>query len=364
MKIALLSAANSIHTVKWANGLASRGVDLHLISAHPLTDRLHPCVTLHLLPFQAPWGYLASVFALRKLLAHIKPDLLNAHYATGYGLLARLCGFKPLLLSVWGSDVYDFPAKSVLHRAFLKGNLKSATAVASTSRCMGRKTAETFAHEQIFITPFGVDEQVFAPKRLERGVPSVVIGTVKTLKDKYGIDTLIEAFALVCAQVGNTIRLTLEITGGGPDLPKLQSLAQRLGVDEQVIFHGQLPHARVPEMLNRLDVYVALSRLDSESFGVAILEASACEKPVVVSDADGPAEVTLDGETGFIVPKNNAKAAAQAILKLVRDPALRWCMGEAGRAHVLEHYTWEKSINIMLEAYHSTIAISRFNISQ
>jgi len=353
MKVMLLAGANSIHTIKWVNGLASRDVEVHLISVHSIAEELDARVTVHVLPYLAPWGYLTSVFALRRLLERIKPDLLNAHYATGYGLLARLCGFKPLLLSVWGSDVYDYPRKSFLHRALLKGNLKAATALASTSHCMARETAKTFAHDQVFVTPFGVDENVFTPVQSISTKRGVVIGTVKTLKDKYGIDTLIEAFALVCAQVGNTIHLTLEITGGGPDLPKLQSLAQRLGVDEQVIFHGQLPHTRVPEMLNRLDVYVALSRL--ESFGVAILEASACEKPVVVSDADGPAEVTLDGKTGFIVPRNNPAAAAEAILTLVRDPALRLRMGQAGRAHVLAHYTWEKSIDIMLDAYRETV---------
>ena len=356
MKVALFSCASSIHTIKWVNGLASRDVEVHLISVHSIAEELDARVTVHILPWLAPWGYLTSVFALRRLLEIIKPDLLNAHYATGYGLLARMCGFKPLLLSVWGSDVYDYPRKSFLHRALLKGNLKAATALASTSRCMARETAKTFAHDQVFVTPFGVDENVFTPVQPICNKRGVVIGTVKTLKDKYGIDTLIEAFALACEQVENTIHLTLEITGGGPDLPKLQSLAQRRGVANQVTFHGPLPHTRVPEMLNRLDIYVALSRLDSESFGVAILEASACEKAVVVSDADGPAEVTLDGQTGFIVPKNSPVAAAEAILKLARDPDLRRRMGQAGRAHVLAHYTWEKSIDIMLDAYQATIA--------
>ena len=63
-------------------------------------------------------------------------------------------------------------------------------------------------------------------------------------------------------------------------------------------------------MLGGLDVYVALSRLDSESFGVAIVEAAACGCPTVVSDVSGPAEVVEDKVTGIIVPRDNPVEAA------------------------------------------------------
>jgi len=176
-----------------------------------------------------------------------------------------------------------------------------------------------------------------------------------TLSSKYGIDTMIEAFALVIKNHTNPNQLVLEITGGGSDLDSLRTLAINLGVETQVVFHGTVSHERVPALLNHLDIYVALSRLDSESFGVAILEASACEKPVVVSDADGPAEVTIDGTTGFIVPRENPQAAADAILKLVKDKELRVQMGRSGRLHVLENYTWDRSLDLMMDAYEKVI---------
>src|SRR5690606_39546541 len=90
-----------------------------------------------------------------------------------------------------------------------------------------------------------------------------------------------------------------------------------------------------------LDVYVALSRQDS--FGVAILEASSCGVPVVVSDADGPAEVVADNQTGFIVPVDDPGFAAARIIDLVLNPELRAQMGALGREHVLRHYTWDRS---------------------
>jgi glycosyltransferase involved in cell wall biosynthesis len=356
MKVVLISAASCIHTTRWANGLVTKGLDVHLISAHDLSHDLDYRVKYHPLKIKSPWGYVFGAFEVRQLLKKIQPVLVNAHYATGYGFLARLVGFKPILFSVWGSDVYDFPEKSFLHRWLLKGNLKSADAIASTSHCMAQKTAETFQHKNVFITPFGIDEKLFffsqKPDELQ---DKIVLGTVKTLKDVYGVDVLIKAFGQAWKKLGKPSNIVLEISGEGPDLEALHKLGYSLGISEQITFHGQVEHANVPRMLNRLDIYCAFSR--AESFGVAILEASACEKPVIVSDADGPAEVTLNGKTGLVVPKEDVEASANAIIKLIQDEKLRNKMGKAGRAHVLEHYTWGKSLNLMLDAYSKILAL-------
>ena len=141
----------------------------------------------------------------------------------------------------------------------------------------------------------------------------------------------------------------MEITGGGSDSDELKDLVKHLGLSKNVIFHGEVDHSNVPKMLNRLDVYCAFSRF--ESFGVAVLEACACEKPVIVSDASGLKEVTLDEITGFVVPKNDVEASADAMMKLVDDGLLSTKMGQSGRKHILENYTWEKSLDLMINAY-------------
>lgn len=351
MRVALLAPGASIHTIRWANGLAGRGVEVHLISAHDIGLGIDPAVRVYRLERSAPSAYVLAASQLATLLKTIAPDLLHAHYATGYGLLARRAGFKPMLLSVWGSDVYDFPSISPLHRWILRSNLRSATAVASTSECMARKVNEVFPHPRLFVVPFGVDETVFVPGRtdLEPGV--IVVGTVKTLSRTYGVDVLIDAFALAVQRLGRAVSLRLEITGRGPDERSLRRQSQQLGLSEHVTFHGPVPHARVPEMLRRLDIFAALSR--EESFGVAAIEAASCEKPVVVSDAEGFTEVTLNEETGLIVPRNNASAAADALVRLVRDEALRASLGREGRLHVLRHYSWAVSLNQLIDTYHT-----------
>ena len=162
MKVALLSSASSIHTVRWANALSEKGLEVHVISQHPQLEPMDKKVKVHLLPFRSVLGYFTMVPSVRKILNEIKPDILNAHYASGYGTTARLVNYRPWLLSVWGSDVYDFPYKSFLHKRLVQKNLLAADAVASTSVCMAEQVNTLAAGlKQISITPFGVDTAFF-----------------------------------------------------------------------------------------------------------------------------------------------------------------------------------------------------------
>ncbi|MBU2964978.1 glycosyltransferase [Amphritea sp. 2_MG-2023] len=370
MKVVILAGASSIHTIRWANGLSAAGIDVHVISQHPEIEALNENVHLHLLPFHGYLGYFTIVPQVRRLLKKIKPDLLNVHYASGYGTTARLVGYSPWLLSVWGSDVYDFPEKSFVHKWLVRKNLLSADAVASTSNCMAEQV-RTIVPElgEISITPFGVDMQSYKDKEgasfvSEKAAGELWVGTVKAMSPKYGVDTLIKAFAITRRQLmeenpklGACLRLRL--VGGGEQIDVLKKLTVSEKVAEVTSFLGPVPHSKVPSVLSDLDIYVALSRADSESFGVAVIEAGAAGCPVVVSNAGGLPEVTLDGVTGFVVPRENPTAAADAIYKLVLDFNLRVKMGRAGASHVAENYDWQTCVEIMKSLYSKVIKESK-----
>jgi L-malate glycosyltransferase len=364
VKIVILSGASSIHTIRWANGLSGAGHEVHVITQHQPVDPFDSSVMVHRFRFLGVLGYFLMVPAVRKLLNEIKPDIVNAHYASGYGTTARLVDYHPWALSVWGSDIYDFPGKSFLHKWLVKKNLRAADHVASTSYCMAKETRSLVPGlGDVSITPFGVDLSAYSEIKPEavKYKQKLVVGTVKAMEVKYGVDTLIEAYALLLkslrARPGYSVpELELRLVGGGEQIPKLQELAQRLGVAESVEFIGRVPHTEVPKELAKLDIYVALSRLDSESFGVAIIEAGAAGRPVVVSDAGGLPEVTVEGETGFVVPRENPQAAATAIEELVLDADLRRNMGAAGQARVAKHYSWDSCIETMLGMYLRTMA--------
>jgi len=295
------------------------------------------------------------------LLDQIQPDIVNAHYASGYGTTARLVNYHPWVLSVWGSDIYDFPYKTFLHKWLVRKNIYSADRVASTSFCMAEKTRSLAPKTcEIEITPFGVEIEAY--QQLLQGATTVrkkiVIGTVKTLKPVYGIDILIKAYAKLLMSLrkhSDTLipELELRLVGGGEQEYELKMLAETLGVEGDVKFIGHVPHAVVPKELAKLDIYVALSR--AESFGVAVIEAGAAGLPVVVSDVGGLPEVVINGKTGFIVPHEDPQAAADAIEKLVLDPDLRCEMGSAGKKHVADSYSWDVCIKSMLEVYSKTI---------
>ncbi len=351
MKLLLLAPASAIHTQRWVEALHGRGVQLVLATQHdPASWRAPIGVKVARLPHCGTAGYFRNVPALKRLLRDERPDLLNAHYASGYGTTAALAGFRPWLLSVWGSDVYDFPYEGRLQGWLLRRNLRHADAVASTSEAMARQVRRLVPDlGPVAVTPFGIDTDRFVPQPQPHD--GIVIGTVKTLAPKYGIDLLLRAFAQVLSAAAPSTVLSLVIVGDGPQRAELEALSRTLGIAAHVRFVGAVPHAEVPQWLNRFDLYVAASRLDSESFGVAVLEASACGLPVVVSDVGGLPEVVVQGETGSVVPREDVAALARAIQRLVAAPELRRRLGAAGRERVLTHYGWPHSIDAMLRCF-------------
>lgn len=363
MKVVILSSANSIHTVQWADHLHRQGLGVHVITQHPANFQYPKGITISCLPFRGFLGYFFNTFALKVMLKKLNPDLVNVHYASGYGTTARLANCGPYILSVWGSDVYEFPYRSIFHKQLLKMNLATADAIASTSQSMAKQT-QLFSPvgTPIFITPFGVDLHRFNPNITSKPYNDsvITIGTVKTLKQVYGIDILLNALAILYHRLYKqnselVNRLNFRIVGGGADLQQLKQLAIELGIANITTFVGAVSHEKVPEELSKLDIYVALSR--QESFGVAVVEAQAMGIPVIVSNVGGLPEVVRDGKTGFIVDSENPNQAAEKIEQLIMDYKLRQQMAHQARNFVESNFSWESCANKMIVAYQNILSI-------
>jgi glycosyltransferase involved in cell wall biosynthesis len=351
MHIALLASAANIHTVRWATAIARRGISVTLYSQHgPAAPELEQAgVKVQMLPHRAMLGYARNAIALRAFYKTAGADFLHVHYVGGYGLTALLSGIRPLMMSVWGADVYDVPERSPVHRWLVRTILNRARLISSTSEVMAHQTLRLGVTRPIEVVPFGVETERFSPRTSKEPAQPATIGTIKTLHPKYGIDTLIEAFAILSkAEISNA---TLRVVGPGDYTEAYKTLAADLGISDRCAFVGPVPHSSVPEELRRLDIFVAASRLDSESFGVAVIEASSCGVPVVVSDAGGLPEVVKDEITGLIVPRENPQQLAEALKRLVADPVLRDRMGLAGRQLVRAKYEWEVCVDAMLRCY-------------
>lgn len=365
MKILFLSAASSIHTVKWVNALAERGHEVFLVynkGHEPKGNGMNKNIILIGLKHKGSLGYYINARELSRLAKKINPDVINVHYASGYGTLARCANLDNYILSIWGSDVYDFPLESKIKNIILKKNVKSATYLASTSNCMAKQLKKVMNDEKldITITPFGVDLKLFDIEKFQQAEKNeTVIGNIKALENKYGIRELILAFEELKKNMKKDEKfdktLKLLVYGEGSQKNAIEQLIKEKGMDDSIKLMGRIPNKEVPKALHEFDIFCALSQLDSESFGVAAVEAMAMEKPVVVSDVDGFKEVTVDTETGFVVPKKDVKLVAEKLKELIVDKNLRAQMGKNGRKRVETLYNWEDNVTAMEKLYYSTM---------
>lgn len=360
MKILFMSYAES-HSIKWVNALALRGFQILFVMQKSVVnevDKLDKSVKVVQLPIKGKKGYYLNFPFLKNIIKKYQPDVINVHFASGYGTMIRLSNAKKVILSVWGSDVYDFPYKSNLCMNIIRKNLLSANQIASTSFCMAEQVRRLIGDtKQITVTPFGVDVEKFKCTGYKRDEEKIVIGNVKVLAPKYGIDDLVKAVALLIKDLSKTEYAFLAnkvycyIYGDGEQKDELNRLIKSVNLEEKVILKGKIEHSKVPEVLNDMDIFCATSVLDSESFGVSVVEAQAVELPVVVTDVDGFKEVVDDGITGYIVRRKNIGEIAEALKRLVIDKNMRKKMGENGRRKVLQKYNFNQNVNQMEELY-------------
>lgn len=357
MKVCYLSSAASIHTVRWVNAMTERGHEVYLISLDsPLDSGIDERVKFIKLNLPAPFGYYLNFFKAKKIINEIKPDILHTHYASGYGTLSRLINYKPTILSVWGSDVYLYPYKSKINMSILKKNLSAPDLIASTSETMKVQTRNILEPEEdIAVTPFGIDIKEFTSSvSNKKDKNKITIGTIKKMETVYGIEYLLRAFKIITHKMPKNFNVELLLVGDGKELECYEGLAKELKIDHLTRFVGQVPHEEVPRYLNKLDIYCAPSL--SESFGVAIIEASACELPVVVSNVGGLPEVVVDNKTGYIVPPKDVESLADKILSLATDQNKRKTFGTNGRQFVMDNYSWEANVGTMEEIYCDLLA--------
>ncbi|MGV3763841.1 glycosyltransferase [Parapedobacter sp.] len=365
MKLLLIGDGNSSHLIKWASSLAREGVDTYIWSLteanHNTYEKLgiphyHANLSHSRTKTLEKLKYLTAISNLKSCVRRVKPDILHAHYASSYGLLGSRTGFHPFIISVWGADVYDFPMKNPFFKRLLVGNLRAADRVLSTSHVMADETRK-YTNKEITVTPFGVDLSVFNGDIYDS--PSVTkeiftVGTIKSLEDKYGINYLIESFSIFRKRYPSG-RFKLLIVGKGSKEAELKKLAKDLNIYRDCEFINAVPHDEVPNYYSTIDVAVFPSILDSESFGVAAVEASAMSKPVIVSSVGGLNEVVVDKVTGIKVPPKDSSALADAMEYLYLNADIRSSMGMAGRARVREFYHWPDNVRQMIGIYKETI---------
>lgn len=338
VKICYLSSVNSPHTIKWCKFFSEKQHEIHLIT---FDQGEIENVNVHYIDLKITsqssrikkLAFLFSFKKVKKIIKEINPDIIHAHRTTGYAFVSALSNFHPYILSVWGSDVYDLP-KNPIYKKFVQFNLKKSDYIFSTSKAMKGRVNELIKKE-VIVTPFGVDINLFRPVNGFKNDQKKIIGTVKTLSPKYGIDYLIRAFKIV-KERNVDANLELHIAGRGEQEMQLKKLCRALKIDKQVKFLGFLNQEKVIETFNSFDISVFPS--NSESFGVAAVEAQACGVPVIVSNVGGLPEATKPGFSSLVVESKNEGQLADAIEQLLNNNQLRKDMARNARKFVEENY--------------------------
>lgn len=341
-KIALLGWAQSRHIQKWAEGLQRRGFKVRVFSPDHHTLEGIDTVTI-------PGGrfcFIRGVSAFRRELELFQPDLLHVHYAGGFGWLGLRSRFRPLVVSAWGADVIDLPRNPLL-RPFIRKVLKSADQVTATSRMLKQACLdlEPGISPEIAVIPFGVE---IPEERHEVDSATFRLCFIKKHTRKYGPEILLRAIARL---VSEGLQLELVMAGQGELTESLKRLSHELKIADRVSFTGFVSGNEITTILQNSQVMVMPSVMESESFGVAVLEASACGRPVIASRIGGVPEVIDDGVTGILVPPGGVSALAESIKRLYHDRDLRQRMGKAGREFVRANYLWDSSLDKMISVY-------------
>ncbi|HEY8505646.1 MAG TPA: glycosyltransferase family 4 protein [Gemmataceae bacterium] len=167
-----------------------------------------------------------------------------------------------------------------------------------------------------------------------------VVLTVGRLQRRKGHDQMIRALPAVAKAVPEVL---YAIVGGGEEEPYLRRLAAEMGVADRVQFLGEPDDAGLVRCYRQCDLFVLPNRqegMDIEGFGIVLLEAQACGKPVVAGASGGTAEAVGGPETGLLVDCTSAGALAATVAGLLGDPERLARMGEAARRRVVERFDW------------------------
>ena len=360
MKICFLAGADSIHSYRWVKYFGDRGHHIDWISLVPTIFSPIANVNLHEMdigsgPFWKKILRVAGAIAkVRRLIKKINPDILHLHYAGTNGLIGILSGFRPIIVTAWGSDVL-FAGKQGITKNIVKYILTQADLVTCDAEHMRNAILEFGVNSQkISLIYFGTDTQRFMPgeKSAEirnklRVFEAPMIISLRNLEPVYDIETLIRAVPLVIIKYPDA---KFVIAGKGSQEQKLRRMVNSLEISNNVEFVGAIQNNELPQYLRTSDIYVSTSLSDA-GLSASTAEAMACETPVVVTNSGENDLWINNGESGFLVDVRNPEKLAEKINYLIGNDHERDIIGRNGREVIVEKNDYNKEMGRMETIY-------------
>ena len=294
------------------------------------------------------------------LLRYMKAKRIDLVYSSTIGVLAgALAARLSLRRHVW--HIHEILVRPKAVARFLSSLvLRLATTVVANSQATAgaldrRRTMR--AAQKIVVVYNSVDTAPFDAARRdtvreELGITdgTIAIGLVGRIHYLKGHDYLLKAASLVRAAGEDDFRALIvgDVFDGYESLrQQLEEAAVAAGLGDKVLWLGR--REDIADIHGALDVLVAPSTLP-ESFGLSVAEAMAARTPTIATDHGGPAELIEDGETGFLIPPDDAEIFAARLLELIRDRDLRTRMGDRGRTRVETRFAPQRFANGIRQA--------------
>jgi glycosyltransferase involved in cell wall biosynthesis len=298
-----------------------------------------------------PWDNPITVSMMGPLLASRDFDVANAHshlmFTTSLAGLKRALSDIPLIITNHGfrvarGTILDL-AQDLYLRSIGRQVLQAADFVISFTHSERNRTVTAgVPAAKAVVIPNGVDTALFRPVSCEP-IPQSIVWTGRFVAEK-GVHYLLEAARLVTSEFPDS---KFMLAGYGDELPDLLSLRRQLGLEDRVFFLGPMSQAQIATLLNRCTA-LALPSL-TEGFPSSVLEAMACEKPVVVTSGIGLEEIV--GDAGVYVPRANPRALADEIKRILRNADMGLELGRRGRQRVVDYYDWRNIVSQVNELF-------------
>jgi glycosyltransferase involved in cell wall biosynthesis len=310
--------------------------------------------------------FLPQILALRGY------DLIHLHYPYPFGgellyLLSKYSGQK-YVLTYHNDLIYNgiiSPFLSLYHTTLIKHVVQSAQKVCFSSLDFARNTRIYHyienPEETAIEIPIGIDSSQFNPNinadglKAEAGLEGkkviLFVGGLDLPHYFKGVDNLLKSYAAVTHDDTHLI-----IVGDGNLKPSYMDLARKLGIAEKTLFTGSVSSRELPLYYSAADMLV-LPSVSTESFGIVLLEAMACAKPVIASSLPGVRTVVDHGKNGYLVEPRNIEELTATITYLLDNEDIARRLGREGRKKVEEKYNWNR-IAGQLEAMYTGVISS------
>jgi len=296
-----------------------------------------------------PWYDLAALFALRKLIKKIQPDLVHLHSSKA-ALLGRIAAWLckvPAIVTVHGWPFVHPQSKVskavyfILERSMVAFTAKFIT-VSKVDYCIALQQLKV-QPAQLELIHNGIEnDQSFAPIKsdtINAECSIICVARFETQKDH-------RTLLLALKQISH-IPWRLRLVGSGPLLAETKQLAGQLGMSEKVEFLGE--RSDVAELLTQADLFVLLSHW--ESLPISIIEAMRAGLPVIASNVGGITELVDDGVSGRVVSAGNISEAADALCALITNSSLRQSMSQASQQKFVQQFTADLMLRKTLDCY-------------